>query len=130
MPAPASATFATRVKVAAANSLLTLLDEGTGAGSIKLYTDADVLLATIPLNDPAGTVSAGGVLTLSISGPDTSADAYGTATYCTVCDSDGEVFITVPVVAGDAAISGFFVLSNTYIVGGEPVEVLSAVIGS
>lgn len=129
MPAPASITYATRALIAASNSLLTLLDEGTGAGSIKLYTEVDVLLATIVLDDPAGTVSAAGVLTLDISGPDTSADAYGRCTYCTICDSDDEVFITIPVVAGDTAVSGFFVLSNTYIVGGEPVEVLSAVIG-
>jgi hypothetical protein len=63
MPAPSSATYSAQAKIDAHTAFLALIDSGT-AGAIKTYTNADALLCTHTLTDPAGTVSKrhGGVL--------------------------------------------------------------------
>jgi hypothetical protein len=75
MPAPATYEYSADAIEAANTALLALIDAGSSNAEIKLYDDSDQLLATIPLNDPAGTVNAStGVLTITASGPDTAAD--------------------------------------------------------
>lgn len=111
------------------DALLALIDAGASNGNIKIYDDADVLLATIPLDDPAGTVSAvTGQLTLAIDGDETDA-AAGTAEYATVSDSDGTVHITMPVAEGASAVSGYCVINSLTILDGATVTVSSATVG-
>lgn len=130
MPAPSSATYSAAALVAAHTSFKTLIDAGSGAGSIKIRDSADVLLAQVPLSDPCGSVNGTtGQLTFSIAGPDTSADATGTAAYGEFCDSDGLVHLSLPTQAGGVAVSGKLVLNTLSIVAGGPVAILSAIIG-
>lgn len=130
MPAPAQYTYAAATLVAGHTAVLGEIDAGSGAGKIRLRDDSDVLLAEIPLTDPAGTVNGStGQLTLTASGPDTSADATGTCTYGEICDSDNTVVVSLPASQGSSAVSGEIVISNTSIVSGAEVSLVSAVIG-
>lgn len=130
MPAPTSATYSAAALVAAQTSFKNLIDAGSGAGSIKIRDASDVLLAQVPLSDPCGTVNGTtGQLAFSIAGPDTSADASGTAAYGEFCDSDGVVHLSLPAQAGSSAVSGKLVINTLAIIAGGPVGVASATIG-
>ena len=129
MTVPTVATYSAAALVAAHTSFKDLIDIGT-AGSIKIRDAADVLLAQVPLSDPCGTVNGTtGQLAFSMSGPDTSADASGTAAYAEFCDSAGLVHLSLPAQAGSAAVSGKIVLNTLSIVAGGSVAVLTATIG-
>lgn len=130
MPAPASATYSAQARIDAHTAFKNLVDAGSSAGLIRIRDAADVLLSEISLNDPCGTVNGTtGQLVLSIAGPDTSANASGTAAYGEVCDSAGVVHLALPTQQGVAAVSGKLVLNTLAVVVGGPVEILSAVIG-
>ena len=130
MPAPTVQTYSVAALVAAHTALRDLVDAGTAGGSIKIRDAADVLLATIPLSDPCGTVNGTtGQLTFSIAGRDESADATGTAAYAEICDSNGVAYLSLPAQQGTAAVSGKVVLNTLSIVAGGPVEMLSLVVG-
>jgi len=128
MPAPVSYTYSATALTDAQQSFLDLVDAGT-AGSIKLRDDSDVLLAEIPLTVPAGTIDAGGQLTITASGPDTSADAGGTCTYGEICDSAGTVLLALPAQEGSSPVSGKLVITNATIVLGAEVSLTSCTIG-
>lgn len=129
MPAPSSATYSAAALVAAHTSFKDLIDAGT-AGSIKIRDSSDVLLAQIPLSDPCGSVNGTtGQLTFSIAGPDSSADASGTAAYGEFCASDGTVHLSLPAQAGSVAVSGKLVLNTLSIIAGGPVGIVTATIG-
>ena len=122
-------SYSVAAKDAANDALVVLIDAGASNGNIKIYDDADVLLATIPLDDPCGTVSAvTGVLTLAIGGDETDATA-GTAEYATVSDSDGTVHITMPVAEGASPAAGYLVINSLSILAGATVTVSSATVG-
>lgn len=130
MPAPSSATYSAGAKVAANTAFRDLLDSGSGAGLIKIRDAADVLLGTCTMDDPCGTVNGTtGQLTLDPVTGDSSADANGTAAYVELCDSDGDVHLSLPAQAGSVAVSGKAVLNTLSIVAGGPIEVLSVTIG-
>ena len=129
MAVPTVATFSAESLIAADTALLNLIDTGT-AGSVKIRDSADVLLAQIPLTDPAGTVNGTtGQLTLTPDGRDESADASGTAAYAEICESDGTVHLALPAQAGASPVAGKLVLNTLTIVSGLPVEILSITIG-
>lgn len=129
MPAPSVATYSAAALIAAHTSFKDLIDIGT-AGSIKIRDAADVLLAQVPLSDPCGSVNGTtGQLSFSIAGPDTSADASGTAAYGEFCDSAGLVHLALPAQAGTAAVAGKLVLNTLSIIAGGPVGVVTATIG-
>lgn len=130
MAVPLIPTYSVAALVAAHTSFRDLLDAGAGAGSIKIRSSTDVLLAQIPLTDPCGTVSgATGQLTLTAAGRDEAADASGIAAYAEFCDSNGLVHLSVPTQAGGSAVSGFAVLNTLTIVAGGPAELVSATVG-
>lgn len=130
MAVPTVATYSAAALVAAHTSFKTLVDAGSGAGSIKIRDAADVLLAQIPLSDPCGSVNGTtGQLTFSIAGRDESADASGTAAYGEFCDSDGLVHLSLPAQAGSSVVTGKLVINTLTVVVGGPVEVFSATIG-
>ena len=129
MAVPSVATYSAAALIAAHTSFKDLIDIGT-AGSIKIRDAADVLLAQVPLSDPCGSVNGTtGQLSFSIAGPDTSADASGTAAYGEFCDSAGLVHLSLPAQAGSSAVAGKIVLNTLSIVAGGPVAVLTATIG-
>lgn len=130
MAVPSVATYSAAALVAAHTSFRDLIDSGSGAGFVRIRSSADVLLAQIPLSDPCGSVNGTtGQLTFSIAGPDTSADATGTAAYGEFCDSDGDVHLALPAQVGTVAVSGKIVINTLSIVAAGPVELLSATIG-
>jgi len=130
MAVPTVATYSVSALVAAHTSFRDLIDSGSGAGFVRFRDAADVLLAQVPLSDPCGTVNgATGQLTLSIAGPDSSADADGTAAYAEFCDSDGAVHLAMPTQVGTTPVVGKVVMNTTSIVAGGPVAVISATVG-
>lgn len=130
MPAPVSATYSAAAKVAAHTAFRDVIDGGSGAGLIRIRSAADVLLAEIVLTDPCGSVNGTtGQLTITPAGPDTSANATGTAAYGEICDSTGAVHLALPAQAGSAPVSGKVVLSTLSIVAGGQVTVVSATVG-
>ena len=129
MAAPAEATYSASAKSAAHTAFRDLIDAGASAGYVTIRSAADVLLATVPLSDPCGSVDGSGTLTFSIAGPDSSADADGTAAYAEFCDSDANVHLSLPAVAGGVAVSGYIVLNTLTIVTGGSVSIVSATIG-
>lgn len=81
-------TLATATRNAACNAIVDLIDAGAGAGTLKVRTAAEAVLATITFADPAFGAAATGVATSSNSAvADTNASA-GTATIITFEDSD------------------------------------------
>ena len=130
MAVPTVATYSAAALVAAHTAFKDLIDAGIAGGSIKIRDAADVLLATVPLTDPCGTVNpTTGQLTITMAGRDESADATGTAAYGEFCDSAGLVHLSLPAQAGSASVSGKIVINSLSIVAGGPVEVLSATVG-
>jgi hypothetical protein len=129
MAVPLVYTYSAEALVAAQTSFLTLIDTGT-AGYVNIRDSADVLLAQLPLDDPAGTVNGTtGQLTFAFDGRDEAAAASGTAAYGEFCESDGTVHLSLPAQAGSVAVSGKLVLNTLTIVLGEPVEAIAATIG-
>lgn len=117
-----AATYNATLKNTRMTSVVTAI--GT-AGYLNFYTAGAVLLASLPLSNPAGTVS-GGVLTITVPMTDSTADATGTAvsaTVSTAIDGGGTVVISGLTVSSTA---GDIVLSSTNIVAGQPVTITAA----
>jgi hypothetical protein len=110
------------------NTRMTSVVSAIGStGFINIYTAGlGTLLASIPLANPAGTVSAG-VLTFSGTPlTESSANASGTAaaaTVSTAVNGGGTVIISGLTVS---ATSGDIVLSSTNIVVAQPVTITTA----
>lgn len=92
--------ISTAARTAMADALVDLLDAGSGAGTVKIYTGtqpagpgtaigAQVLLGTLTCSDPAFGAAASGVATASAITSDTTADNTGTATWFRAADSNG-----------------------------------------
>jgi len=129
MPAPAAITYDDLVKVDAHTALRDFIDQGTGAGKLVLYSEADAVLATFTLADPCGTVNGTtGQLTFSAIS-DVNGSADGTCTWAQCVDSDDNRAFDIPVQTGTSAVSGYLVLNTPSIVSGAPVSIISAVIG-
>ena len=129
MPAPSEATYSVDALVDAHTAVLALIDAGTGPGYIAIRDNSDVLLGSVDMDDPAGTVN-GTTGQLTITFPATSNSvADGTATYAELCDSDDNVIVSMPAATGVAPVSGSVVINNLEIVSGTPIEVISATIG-
>lgn len=130
MTVPTVPTFSAAALIAANTTFKVLLDAGAGAAFVRVRNSADLLLAQIPLNDPCGTVSGTtGQITFSIAGPDTAADASGTAAYAEFCDSTGLVHLALPVQVGTSAVPGKAALNTLTIVAGSPVTLIAATLG-
>lgn len=118
-------TYPANVKAARMTATEALIDAGSGFGRLEIGTAGmAVVLATITLPKPAGSV-AGAVLTLSgfpIS--DTDAEATGVAAAARVVDSDGN-----PVISGltVGSLSGDLRLAAVMIQQHQTVTVDSAV---
>jgi hypothetical protein len=128
MPAPASIEFTDALKVSAQTLVKNAIEAGAGAGELQIYSAADVLLATITLTDPCGTVDAQGQLTITQGAAGTGA-ADGTAAWGQFADSDGAWVIRAPVQQGASPVSGVIVLSAISIVTGATVTLVSATVG-
>lgn len=100
------------------------IDAGAGAGYLEICTASYALvLATITLADPSGTIS-GGVLTFSGTPlSDTSADNTGTAAVARIKDSNGNIIVS-GLTVGTSGTD--IVLNSTSITAGQQVTLNSA----
>lgn len=96
-------------------------------GFLNIYTTGlGTLLATVPLANPAGTVT-GGILTFSgVPLTEASANASGTAAAATVSTLTGGTGTVVISGLTVSSTSGDIVLSSTNIVAGQPFTITSA----
>lgn len=128
--------FVDSVKNSVLTPLKDAIDAGSGAGTIKIYTDTQptlasdavttqTLLGTLTFSDPCGTVATG-ALTMSAITQDSSADATGTARWARIADSAGNTVMDVNVSVTGAG--GALQLNTTSIVAGGPILISSFVI--
>jgi hypothetical protein len=113
--------YATAVRTARMNDVLTALNQGAGPGKLKIGTTAmGSILATLILVDPAGSVS-GDILTLDFD-PDISdvADNSGTAAAATLTDSDDNIIVS-GLTVGTSGTN--IVLDSTSITAGQTVTI-------
>jgi hypothetical protein len=131
MPAPTQATYSVAALVAAHTAFRDLLDShATLPGAIKVRDAAGVLLGTITLADPSGTVNGTtGQLTFATTTRDESADAAGTIAYVEICDGGGDVHLALPAQAGSAPVSGKAVFNTLTVVVAGPLEITSVTVG-
>lgn len=117
-----------------AQQIVDRLDAGTGPGKAKFYAGTQpagpgtaitdqVLLGTLTLSDPSGSVTSG-VVTFSTITQDSAADASGTAAFVRFTDSDHNAVIDLDVTnnAGTGAVK----MNTTTIVEGGPIQITSA----
>lgn len=132
---PLAPSITTAARNAAANAVTVLVDAGSAAGRLRIYSGtapADVnaalsgntLLADLSMSDPAFAAASGGVATAAAIASDTSADASGTATFFRVGAWDGVTF--TPTFQGSCGTSGSDLnLSTTTITLGGTIAVTS-----
>jgi hypothetical protein len=111
--------------------MLATIDTGAARPAFRIYDSDDVLLATLALADPAGSVNGTtGLITLTPGTPETNAPAGGVASYATLSDGDGVILEdNVPVEQGTAPVAGKVIISTLNIIAGGTVELISATIG-
>ncbi len=102
---------------------------GTG-GKLALVNSANVLLAEIPLNTPAGIINGvTGQLTISFNGRCESAAASGTIANFQLRTSADAVIITGACRAGTTALADYLTFNSLLTQAGSPVEVSSLTFG-
>jgi len=88
-------TLETGTRNAAVDAVVDLVDDGAGAGSLRVYTTGKgSLLATLPMSDPAFGSASGGVATANSITDDSSADNTGTAAEFDFIDSDTNIVLS------------------------------------
>ena len=116
-------TYTTSLKNTRLDAVTTAIG---AAGKLEIGTAGMALvLATIPLANPAAPGAAGGILTLTMPQSDTSADATGTAAAARIrtgADADVVTGLTVGTSGTD------IVLNSTSITAGQQVTINSATI--
>lgn len=120
----------TTMRNAGANGIVDVIDQGSGAGTCKIYTSTQpgsvggtygTLLGTLTFSDPAFGNAATGVATASSITSDTNADASGTAGTFTITDSDLNVLAD-----GTCGTSGADMnFDNNVIVAGGTIAISS-----
>jgi len=115
-------TLETVSRNAACNSVVDLIDAGTGAGTLVFETSGDVEVATLTYSDPAFGNALNGVATASAISPDTNATG-GVIGKASVYDSDSTKIMELTV--GTAGSGADIELSNLTVTAGETVSVSS-----
>lgn len=114
----------------ATNGVVDTIDQGAGAGTVKIYTGSQpgavggtygTLLGTLIFSDPAFGNSTTGVATASAVTSDTSADNSGTATTFALLDSDANVLADGTCGLGSGDLS----FDNNVIVAGGVIAISS-----
>lgn len=117
-------------RAAAMQGRLTFLDSGTGAASMLIYGSTRPTtgaaaggspLAIIALSEPAGTISAAGVLTIIVP-RDGLILISGTPTWARMINGNGDI-------AFDADVGTEVILSQTQFYAGGTARLVSAVFG-
>lgn len=124
--------LSTSARNAATGAISALVDLGSGPGTIKIYTGAPpatpntapsgVLLATIPVGDPAFAAPVNGAAT-GTDPASVNADSSGNAGWFRLADSDGNAVMDGDVT--DSAGTGTLKLDSTTLTAGLPVDISS-----
>lgn len=119
----------TTCRNAACNGIVDVIDQGSGAGTIKMYTGAQpaavsdnpsgTLLGTLTFSDPAFGNAATGVATASAISSDTSADNSGTCEHAAVYDSDAAPLFDMDAAQGSGTVN----FDNNVIVAGGVIAI-------
>lgn len=129
----ANVRLATAAQQAAMDAVVDLIDGGSGAGTIKIYTgsqpadantavSSQTLLGTLTFSDPAfGATNSSGTATASSITSDTSADATGTAAWARIADSSGNTIFDCDVGTSGATIN----LNTVNVVSGATIAITS-----
>lgn len=129
----ANVRLATAAQQAAMDAIVDLIDGGSGAGTIKIYTtpqpadantavSSQTLLGTLTFSDPAfGATNSSGIATASTITSDTSADATGTAVWARIADSNGATIFDCDVGTSGATLN----LNTVSVVAGATISVTS-----
>lgn len=122
MTAPVAVTWAAPAYVVAHTALLTAM----AGGAVKIRSATDVLLATVTLNSPAGTVhgTSGKITLTSASG---TASVAGDAAYGELCDSASTVLCAMPCATGPTAAPGYLALNTLMLLAGAPVVIIGTI---
>lgn len=129
MPAPATYFYEAQIKIDAQQVLIDALDAGGSNAKLFLRDEDDVLLSTLTLTNPCGTINGAGSATLTFLGPDTNAAATGTCTYGEFVTSNNAKCLTIPVTTGDSPVPGYLVMNTNVIIAGGTVSIISAQVG-
>lgn len=122
MTTPVAITWAAPAFVVAHTALLTALAGGT----VKVRNAADVLLASVTLASPAGTVhGTTGQITLTTAVG--TASAAGTAAYGELCNSAGAVLCAMPCATGTSAAPGYLALNTLTLLAGGAVTITGTI---
>lgn len=113
--------YAAALRTSRMSAVVTAVDAGAAAGKMKIRDGSNVVLATLTLADPCGSVS-GDVLTFDFDPDisDTSADASGTAANAIITDSDDNVIIS-GLTVGTSGTN--VILDSTSITAGQTVTI-------
>lgn len=118
------------MKIAVHTAARDEIDAAGASGYVDIVDSEAVVLATIPLTYPCGTVSGTtGQLTITPSGSDEAAANGGVADHADICDKDGKKLLVLSCSAGATPIADTCVLDSLTIVEGAPVEATSITIG-
>ena len=109
---------------------LTILTDLANAinANLKIYTATDVLLGTIALASPIGTLTEDStyhILTFGTSTPDTFADADGTATWGKITDGNGLIRCTFDITT--TGQGGDFTMPSTTVYAGGSISIMAAI---
>lgn len=115
-----SVTYRTSLKTTRMNAVVT--DVGA-TGKLVIMDGSSAVLATLPLNNPIGTVS-NGVLTLNAASVSAAASASGTAALAKITDGTNDIVTGLTVAASGADIN----VSNVSIASGQTVSLSSGTI--
>jgi len=131
MTVPTRQEFITEVLLGANTALANSIQQSGFSGcTIKIYSAADVLLATIPLQNPPSTLdSETGILTINIEGPAV-ASTGGNAAYAEICKSNGNWVTRMPCVQSTSAVRGRLALNTLTILAGAVVTVTALQVGA
>lgn len=126
-------SYSVAALVAAHTAIRDLLDSADPSpGVLDIYDNSGtpVLLGTIELDLPSGTINGTtGQLTLVQGAREESAPASGTAAFGVFKAGDGTPVLTLDCQAGTEPVSGALVLNTLVVVAGGPIELVSATIG-
>ena len=113
-------TLSTKARNASVDARTALLNEGTGAGKLKIRDSGNVVLATFTLSDPAFGASSNGTGAAAALPKSTTAGATGTAANYIATDSDDEEMWSGNVTATGGG--GSCEIDSTSITSGQTVN--------
>jgi hypothetical protein len=129
-----SLRLSTTVRNNACNAIVDTIDQGSAAGTLKIYTGAQpasvadnpsgTLLGTCTFSDPAFGNASTGVATASAITSDTNADNSGTAGHGCIFDSDNNPLMDMTCGLGSGDIN----FDNNVIVAGGVIAISSMTI--